>query len=301
MEELERLRRRIKNARELQSVVKIMKMISAANVRQYGQAVESLLEYNRTIELGLQIVMMDRPVELLAPEPAPKKKQLGAVIFGSDQGLIGNFNELIAGFAVNKMKEIEHEKQMALAIGERIIPRLEELGQPVEAYFSFFSGSLGTTPIMLDLLIKIEEWRQKEGVDQILLFYNRPVSAGSFRPYMAYLYPLDIKWLEGLGKKKWPSPSRSLPTFTMEREQLFSSLIRQYLFFSLYRAFVESLASENTSRLMAMQMAEKNIDEHLSDLNLQFHKQRQEAISSELLDIVTGFEALTGGERGMSE
>lgn len=299
MEELERLRRRIKNARELQSVVKIMKMISAANVRRYGQAVESLLEYNRTIELGLQIVMMNRPMELLAlaPEPVQKKKQLGAVIFGSDQGLIGNFNELIAGFAVSKMKEIEHEKQMALAVGERIIPRLEELGQPVEAYFSFFSSSLGTTPIMLDLLVKIEEWRQKEGVDQILLFYNRPVSAGSFRPYMAYLYPLDMKWLEGLGKKKWPSPSRSLPTFTMEREQLFSSLIRQYIFFSLYRAFVESLASENTGRLLAMQMAEKNIDEHLSDLNLQFHKQRQEAISSELLDIVTGFEALTGGER----
>ncbi len=299
MEELEKLRRRIKNARELQSVVKMMKMISAANVRQYGQAVESLLEYNRTIELGLQIVMMNRPVEhlALAPETAQKKKQLGAVIFGSDQGLIGNFNELIAGFAVNKMKEIDHEKQMALAVGERIIPRLEELGQPVEAYFSFFSGSLGTTPIMLDLLVKIEEWRQKEGVDQILLFYNRPVSAGSFRPYMAYLYPLDMKWLEDLGKKKWPSPSRSLPTFTMEREQLFSSLIRQYIFFSLYRAFVESLASENAGRLLAMQMAEKNIDEHLSDLNLQFNKQRQEAISSELLDVVTGFEALTGGER----
>lgn len=295
MEELERLRRRIRNARDLQSVVKMMKMISAANVRQYGQAVESLMEYNRTIEMGLQIVMMNRSKELLSNGPAQKKKQLGAVIFGSDQGLVGNFNELIASFALEKMKGIDHEEQMALAVGERIIPRLEKLGQPVEAYFSFFAGRPGITPVMLDLLVKIEEWRLDKGVDQILLFYNRPVSAGSFRPFMAYLYPLDMKWLEGLGKKKWPS--RSLPTFTMDIEQLFSSLIRQYIFFSLYRAFVESLASENTGRLLAMQMAEKNINEHLSDLNLQFHRQRQEAISAELLDIVTGFEALTGGER----
>ncbi len=73
--------------------------------------------------------------------------------------------------------------------------------------------------------------------------------------------------------------------------------MRQYLFFSRYRAFVESLASENASRLMAMQMAERNIGEHLNELTVQFHRRRQEAISEELLDVVTGFEALTGGER----
>jgi F-type H+-transporting ATPase subunit gamma len=80
----------------------------------------------------------------------------------------------------------------------------------------------------------------------------------------------------------------------MDVDQLFSSLVRQYLFFTLYRAFVESLASENASRLMSMQAAEKNIEEHLNDLNAQFHRQRQAAITSELLDVVTGFLALTG-------
>ena len=58
--------------------------------------------------------------------------------------------------------------------------------------------------------------------------------------------------------------------------------------------YLESLASENASRLLSMQVAEKNIEEHLNELNVKFHRQRQAAITSELLDVVTGFEAITG-------
>jgi F-type H+-transporting ATPase subunit gamma len=78
----------------------------------------------------------------------------------------------------------------------------------------------------------------------------------------------------------------------MDWDALFSALIRQYLFVSLYRAFAESLASENASRLAAMQNAERNIDERLTALQGQFHQQRQSSITEELLDIVSGFEAL---------
>ena len=68
MEELESLKRKIKNAEDLKSVVKIMKTISASNIREYEQAVESLNEYNKTIEMGLQVVMMHKPAELLSAE-----------------------------------------------------------------------------------------------------------------------------------------------------------------------------------------------------------------------------------------
>lgn len=295
MEELEKLKSKIKNAGELQTVVKIMKAISASNIREYGLAVESLMEYNRTIEMGFQILMLNRPEALLTIKPAREKKRLGAVIFGSDQGLAGRFNEQIADYAISRMNETEHQKRAALAVGERVVALLENAGQPVEAHFSFFENHMGVTEVMTDVFVKIEEWRTKKGIDQIVLFYNRPTSEASFAPQMINLFPLDINWLKGLGEKKWPS--RSLPTFSMDADQLFSALVRQYLFFSLYRAFIESLASENGSRLMAMQMAEKNIEDHLSELTVQFNRQRQEAISSELLDVVTGFEALTGGER----
>jgi F-type H+-transporting ATPase subunit gamma len=82
----------------------------------------------------------------------------------------------------------------------------------------------------------------------------------------------------------------------MDWNRLFSSLIRQFLFVSLYRAFAESLASENASRLASMQGAERNIEERLIELNTQFHQQRQMSITEELLDIVAGFETLTSKE-----
>ena len=292
MEELENLKRKIRNAEDLKSVVKIMKAVSASNIREYEQAVESLNEYNRTIEMGLQVVMMHKPAELLSAASRERRKRLGAVIFGSDQGLCGSFNEQIAAYTIDKIKEIEHEDRIVLAVGERVISRLEEAGQPIEAHFSFFGNHLGITQVMLDVLVELEVWRMKRGIDQIVLFYNKSVSGAAFRPHMASLFPLDMNWLNSLAEKKWPS--RTLPTFSMDPNQLFSSLVRHYLFFSLYRAFVESLASENASRLLSMQMAEKNIEEHLNELNVQFHRQRQTAITSELLDVVTGFEAITG-------
>ena len=85
----------------------------------------------------------------------------------------------------------------------------------------------------------------------------------------------------------------------MEWENLFRALIGEYLFVSIYRAFANSLASENASRLAAMQSAEKNIEERLEELFMQFHRQRQMTITEELLDIVSGFEALGGAEGGL--
>ncbi|VVB52607.1 ATP synthase gamma chain [uncultured archaeon] len=296
MEQIEILKRKIESARELQSLVKTMKALAAVNIREYGQAVESLIEYNRTIEMGLQIIMRNRPEEIEIVMPV-QKDRLGAIIFGSDQGLCGTFNEQIAYYAIDRMNElkIKQEGRAILALGERVIARLEEAGQQVEQRFSFFGDNAGITQVMQQVLIIIEEWRLKRDIEQVVLFYNRPISAASYRPDMLYLLPLDLEWLKDLAKKEWPS--RTLPAFTMDWGQLFSSLIRQYLFFSLYRAFVESLASENASRLSSMQVAQKNIEERLKELGTLFHSQRQASITMELLDIVTGFEALTGERR----
>jgi F-type H+-transporting ATPase subunit gamma len=96
--------------------------------------------------------------------------------------------------------------------------------------------------------------------------------------------------LQKLQKQKWDS--RSLPIFTTSPERLASALFRQHFFISLYRACAESLASENASRLASMQIAEKNIQERLGELKTHFQQERQTAITEELLDIVSGFEAL---------
>ncbi|NPV63745.1 MAG: F0F1 ATP synthase subunit gamma [Methanotrichaceae archaeon] len=292
MAELERLKAKINNARDLQSIVKIMKAISSTNMHEYELAVKSLGEYSKTLERGLQIVLMTRK-DLLGTRSVAEKRCLGAVIFGSEQGLCGNFNERIARFAIDNMDEMACEDRRALAVGERVIDRLEEAGLPVEAHFYFSGDYIGISEVMVGVLERIEVWRLEKGIDEVVLFYNRPVSglSSAFTPHMTQLFPLDLSWLVGLSEKRWLS--RSIPTYSMDANILFSSLVKEYLFFSLYRAFVESLASENASRLSSMQAAERNIEEHLIELTTDFRRQRQEAISSELLDVITGFEALS--------
>ena len=128
------------------------------------------------------------------------------------------------------------------------------------------------------------------GKNDIYLFYNKLKRGVIFEPFQFHLFPLDQEWLKALASKKWPS--RNLPLYTIPWDQLFYSFVHQFFYISLYRAFIESMASENASRLTAMQKAEENIEERLDNLNSQFNRQRQNAITEELLDIIAGFEAL---------
>ena len=151
-------------------------------------------------------------------------------------------------------------------------------------------STAGITPLVQEIIMIMDEWHFRNNIDHFLLFYNEYVTGATYHPHMLQLLPVDADWLKRIAKKKWES--KSLPIFRMDGDRIFSSLIREYLFVSLYRAFAESLASENASRLASMQNAEKNIEEQLQDLHVQFHRTRQMTITEELLDIVAGFEAL---------
>ena len=105
------------------------------------------------------------------------------------------------------------------------------------------------------------------------------------------LLPLDASWAEGLAKVRWPT--MSLPEVMGGGDGTLRALIREYLFISLFRACAESLASENASRLAAMQRADNNIDKLLEDLDGTFHRLRQSGTDEELFDVIYGFGALT--------
>jgi F-type H+-transporting ATPase subunit gamma len=124
---------------------------------------------------------------------------------------------------------------------------------------------------------------------ELYLFYNRPASGPVYAPVSQRLLPLDEKWQKRLAELPWPTGN--LPEVMGDSTTL-RALIREYLFVSLFRACAESLASENASRLAAMQRADKNIDELLEDLNRTFHSLRQSGIDEELFDVVSGFESL---------
>jgi F-type H+-transporting ATPase subunit gamma len=292
METIDSLRRKIEVSQELQGVVKTMKTIAAVSIRQYEKAVASLRQYSRTIEMGMQIVMRSSRQERIQPRPAPGRR-LGAIIFGSELGMCGQFNELLVTFALDRCKELQvAKKDLALiAVGARAVARLEEAGEQAESYVAVPGSVSGITARVQELLLKIESWQYPGGVERIMLFHHQPVSGAVYHPQAVPLLPVDLEWLESLGQKPWPS--RVLPAFTMARPRLFYALLGQYLFVSLYRAFAESLASENAARLAAMQAAENNIEDRLKELRLQYNQLRQSTITEELLDIVAGFEALT--------
>jgi F-type H+-transporting ATPase subunit gamma len=178
-------------------------------------------------------------------------------------------------------------------VGERCALLLDEAKQPVEHVFNVPGGIAGVTPLVQDLLFQIERWQTVEKIDQVLLIHNRPIGSSLYDQNLVQLLPLDLNWLRHLEAEPWAS--RSLPIFSMDWEQLFSSLIQQYLFVAIYRASAESLASEDASRLAAMQNAERNIEDRMDELNAEYHHQRQNSITAELLDIVAGFEAVEMG------
>ena len=295
METLEELKQRIESTKDLQSVVKTMKALAAVRIRQFERAVESLGDYSETVEMALRVALRDRPHMTVGARPGPKD-QLGAVVFGSDQGMCGQLNDQIVAHALDEMgrfSQVAHQNRMIMSLGERVRGRLEDADQPVDAALSAPGSVSGITPLVQDILMTIEAWHKERGLDQVFLFYSKHLSGASYRPHTMHLLPVDRTWLSKVREKQWPN--RCLPMFTMDWDPLFSALIRQYLFVSLFRAFAESLASENASRLASMQGAERNIRDQMEALNMQYHQQRQMSITEELLDIVSGFEAMESG------
>lgn len=300
METLDALRRRIDSARALQSIVRTMKALSAASIRQFERSVEAIGVYDQTVRDGLRILLQDMTTlpdeESQREDPfAPHGKKSGAlaVIFGSDQGMCGQFNENIVSFALRDLDEARRAHPLAVTkfvVGLRAAGRLQEAGSSFGELFPVPSSVDGINPAVQSLLLNIESQMTRESTCKVILYYNRPTSGAAYQPARAQLMPVDMTIFRS-GPAETPA-SRSLPTYNMERRQLLSALIGQYLFSQLYRAYAESLTSENTSRLMTMQAAEKNIEERLAELNTEYHGQRQGQITSELLDIVSGVEAL---------
>ncbi len=292
METLESLSVRIATTGEIQSIVRTMKSLSAVSIRQYEMAVSALEDYRQTITLGLQAMLR---LEGLQRLPGDKEDGRSAVIvFGSDRGLCGRFNEKVADLASERIALYKDEKGVApliLAVGERAASRLRARGQTPDEVFILPGSVNGLVRTAYAILITVNQWREDEHVDQVRIFYNRRADYAHADPVEKMLVPISGAYLEELKEQPWPS--RRLPLFTMQRDALFSALIRQHLFVDVYRAGAESLMSEHASRLSAMQAAERNIKERLDELSGQFRQKRQESITMELMDIVSGFEAMS--------
>jgi F-type H+-transporting ATPase subunit gamma len=296
MEAVEKLRGALLVTQELQSVVKTMKALAGVNIRQYEKAAHAVAAYNRTIEMGLQIALQRMPANAVPPNYDTRR--LGAVVFGSDQGMCGQLNDQVVSHSLRALGKLaaRHDNQVTIAVGVRAAGQLEAEGKQVEQTVDVPASIGGIGAAVEQVLRTIEDWHTNRGIESVALFYARPVSGAWYRTRGVQILPVDARWIKSLRVKPWPS--KIIPMFKLEEKLLFECLIREYLFVSLFRAFAESLASENASRLASMQVAEKNIEERLRVLSTTSRRLRQETITAELLDMISSFEALEKRKAG---
>lgn len=285
------LRRKIGSAGDLQSVVRTMKALAASNIDQYEQSVHALADYARSVELGLSICFRKiAPLAQLETNAGSGEGAIGAVVFGSDQGLVGRFNDVVADDALQSLAKLPGKPQV-WAVGERVYAHLMDAGLSLQGQFAVPTSVKAITPLVGQILIESEALYSQGVISELRLFYNRPTSGAIYAPVSQRLLPLDASWQRNLAELPWPT--KSLPEVMGGEADTLRALVREYLFVSLFRACAESLASENASRLAAMQRAEKNIGELLEELNGSFHRLRQSGIDEELFDVIAGFEALS--------
>ena len=290
------LQRKISSAGDLQSVVRSMKALSASSIGQYEKSVAALVDYYRTVELGLGSCLRERtPTSYKVEANQDNKKNLvSAVVFGSDQGLVGQFNQLLADYAVATLEPLPGKRQI-WAVGDHMRACLVDTGLPLLGDLKMPSSVQMITALVGQIQLGLEANQSLDENSCVYIFYNRPKTGTLPEPTSQQLLPLDAKWAGGLVQVAWPTKTR--PEVIGGENPTMRALIREYVFISLFRACAQSLASENASRLAAMERADRNIDELLDTLQNKFHRLRQASIDEELFDVVSGFEALSKVKR----
>jgi F-type H+-transporting ATPase subunit gamma len=290
MATLESLVRKMKSVDDLQSIVRTMKAMAAANLHQYERSVESLQDYHHTVALGLQIVLRGNGAKMAPKIPLPRRKgALLAVVIGTDYGFAGQFNEEIIRYALQVLNHDHSGNCQVIAVGGQIAAGLTPLQRIITASFSLPASLAGINPLVQRLLLEIERLKADQDIEEVLLLFNRPAAATTYTQEKVRLFPVSM---EDLHSKTGKWPSRSMPISAISHEQMLSALVREYIYVNIFRSIALSMAGENASRLAAMHAAVKKIEEVSDALTMKYRQNRQNAITGELLDIISGFEAL---------
>jgi F-type H+-transporting ATPase subunit gamma len=179
--------RKIRSAGDLQSVVRTMKALAASSIGQYEQSARALGDYYHTVELGLGVCLRENQGQPnvsglpTADSPAQAKRrakrEITAVLFGSDQGLVGQFNDVVADHAITALTALPGRAQI-WAVGERVQARLVAAGLAVRGLFPVPNSVKGITPLVGQILVEHEALLTPDRATppELHLFYNRPAS-----------------------------------------------------------------------------------------------------------------------------
>ena len=270
-----------------------MRAMAASSIQAYRQSVHALGAYHRTVELGIGVCLRDARAAMALPEGAhaARRGPLVVIVFGADQGLVGAFNDLIVEHVVDTLQAPDAGDGTAeiWAVGERMHARLCDAGLKPRGVHAVPTSVQAIGPLVGRLQIDAEAHRAAS--TRLLVFHNRPTATALYTPVEQQLLPLDERWRQHHVAQRWPT--RVPPQVMGSHTRTLRLLVREFLFISLFRACAESLAAESASRLAAMERADKNIDQLLTDLRADDQRLRQGAIDEELFDVMAGFEALS--------
>lgn len=302
---LQYLREKIASARNLLGVVETMRGLAAVNIRRAEAAAEEAAHYARTVHLALHVVLEQMGRKRTAPpqrKAAAQPETLTAVLLTSDQGLCGQFNDRIVTYAMQltgaekrrrqrgpRLADVGGPSRRWIVVGMRGWDRLHAAGEQIVARIDAPTSVEAISKAVNETFLALGDSLTSGTSGRLLVIYNRP-DGGSFTEHHIQLMPFQpSRWA------RWPEgepPWHTLPSASLPPERLLPLFLREQVFIDLFLAFTQSFAAENAARLASMQNAADNIEEHLADLEAQYRRERQDAITDELMDIMGGVEVV---------
>jgi F-type H+-transporting ATPase subunit gamma len=289
MPSLKAIRKRITSVRNTQKITRAMKLVAAAKLRRAQEAIIATRPYARSLERVIA-ELADKADRDSHPLLARRDTEnVSIVLLTSDRGLAGAFNTNVMRRGEGLIREQqENELGFALrAVGRKANDYFRRRDVALESY-----DAAPTSATALEFSHKLSnlltEDYLEERVDRVVLVYNEFRSAISQGVVVKELFPINPQMPEG--QEQYDGDYLYEPS----KDELLNHLMPLYIQNSIYNAALESIASEFGARMTAMENATRNAGEMIDKLTLQFNRARQQAITKELLEIISGAEALKG-------
>lgn len=282
---LESLTRHSDTLTSIRGIVHTMKTLSAINATPYEHAARAIEAYHQTILQGFAAFVY-RTGEVRLPVNKDAERLL--VVFGSDHGLCGNYNEALARVVVSHCQA--PGKRRLFCIGQRMNDALADQGLVSEVVLLPPASAEGIGRLAGEIVTRLDAISRGQPLNPVAvtLAFTQRGEQGEREPVTRQLLPLEAQLLQP--EKRWQP--RTLPDYSMPPDALLTALIRSHIFVSMFRASAEAMVTENAARLALMQQAEQSVDERVERVKGEMRYVRQDEITNELMDIIIGFEAL---------
>jgi F-type H+-transporting ATPase subunit gamma len=295
------MRLRIQGVSNIAQVTRALEAVSASKVRQAQRAVELTRPYATKAWDVLQHLSRQPARDFIHPllKERDTIDEVLVILITGDRGLAGAYNSNIVRFVLEEFRDSPVPVRY-IVVGRKGRDMMARRGRNIHAEFSHLPAAPSYADVSAIGRIAVEEYLEDK-VDQVYLVYTDFINLLKQVPTMKLLLPLEVeKETEKLQKTYGQRAAGPEPAYLYEpgMEELIERIVPRLTALQVYQAILESLASEHAARMVAMRNATENANELVYALRLTYNKARQSAITSEILDIVGGAEALAAAQEG---